>query len=104
MTIYIAAVGHDYSAEKDFKAGTMEECVKYVHEFFKSYDFEVINGQPWDGGNSSITAAQADSQPNDDGFTCFSNVTMEVINGEDLIAGFSHCDGDGPCASISESD
>lgn len=97
--MYVAAVSHDYSGEKEYRAGVYEDCVSYVHMFFLGYRFQVINGKPWDPGNSSITASQAASQPNDQGFNCFSNVSME----NDMVSGFMHCDGDGPCAEIKES-
>lgn len=70
---------------------TYEECVDLMHEHFLSYDFEVIDGRPYDDGNSS------DEDP-EEGYDCFDNIVMHG----DKVAGFSHCDGDGPEGEITE--
>lgn len=81
---------HDANGDPHVKAGSHKECVDAVHEHFLSYDFEIRDGQPFDGGHDDGGHG---------GFACFSNV--EICYGK--ISGYSHCDGDGPVANIVES-
>lgn len=68
---------------------TYDEAVQAVHDFAMSYDFEYKNGKLYDAGNDD---------GKNGGFDCISDAVYH--NGK--IAGFTHCDGDGPVAFIDE--
>jgi hypothetical protein len=86
---YIAVTSHSSTHDKHVAyRPTYDECLDIVHNFFLSYDFEIKDGKPFDGGHG------------DEGFDCFDSV--EIHNGK--VAGFMHCGGDGPVAYITESE
>lgn len=87
---YIAMTQHNSHADPDLYAReTEQECIDIVHDFFLSYDMEVKDGRPYSSGNESERDPES-------GFKCFDNIKM--VNGK--VAGFMHCGGQGPVASV----
>ena len=89
--MYVVTMKHNFSADGRVAARpTMDEAVEVSHKFFLSYDFEIKDGKPFDEGNDDGKSG---------GFDCFSDVKMR----DGKVAGFMHCDGDGPICQIQES-
>ena len=89
---FIIDCRHDGSSEcRPEFFQTYEEAVNEVHDFFLSYGFEVRDGRPFDSGHENDSPGHEE-----DGFKCFDNIDMHG----DKVAGFMHCDGDGPVADI----
>jgi hypothetical protein len=96
--MFVVIMKHNSSASGNVAVKpTIEEALEVSHRFFLSYDFQVINGKPWDGGNSRVRENPA---PDDEGFDAFDNVQMLG----DKVLTFMHCGGDGPVCEIKKAD
>jgi len=91
---YLVETGHNSGYENSFFVKTEDEAIEEVHDFFLSYDFEIIDGKPYDAGNDD---------GENGGFEAFGD-QWKVIehNGEFKVTRFVHCDGDGPVGSYRE--
>ncbi len=92
------------SDHPESKVGTYVECARFNHEFFLSRGFQMLNGRPFDGGNSGVRYKNGvpvgPVSENDSGFEVFSGVTLHTEGVDTFVAEFTHCDGDGPVARI----
>lgn len=89
--MYIVTMKHNAMADGNVAArATYGEAVDVAHQYFLSYDFELRDGRPFDGGNDDGVTG---------GFDCFQDVLMH----DGKVAGFMHCGGDGPFCNIRKS-
>lgn len=92
--MYIVTLQHNSGAEERVTAReSYADAVDIVYNFFLSYDFEIKNGKPWDGGNANPLKPNA-------GFEVFTDVKMFGMK----VVQFTHCGGDGPVAKIKQSE
>jgi hypothetical protein len=88
--MYLVYMLHDSDSDAPpNKAKSYKKAVKDVHEHFLSYDFELIDGRPFDVGNASY-------ENDSDGYDVFSEVELYEGN----VARFTHCNGEGPMGWI----
>lgn len=90
MVIYLAHCLHNSDSDSDPSAHkTYEGAVDAINEHFLSYDFEIKDGRPFDGGNDDGV---------DGGFEVFTGVIIR----DGKVAQFTHCDGEGPIGFITK--